>query len=95
MRGLVLLIAGITLFAGAPAGAKTYPNDMDAFSAKFEKAQRNFNKRSTRKSGQNNEYPEGKNATQIPSQKVVSTPAVPQKTICVGNDCGCSSGKGR
>lgn len=86
-------VAALLLACSEVWAAKTYPNDMDDFHAKYPLSRTNINTRSSQPSVSQSDYPKGKNAHKPQSVKTVGAVSAPKKTVCVGSECGCMSGK--
>ncbi len=96
MRGLTIVVIAALMSVSSPVWAtKTYPNDMNDFAAKYPISRTNINPRSARTGASQDAFPQGKNAFKPMQTRTIAGANKPKKTVCVGNDCGCTSGKNR
>lgn len=94
IRGAIIILASalLSLPSLAAGDATSYPDTTSSLNRPSTRT--NFNVKSVNKVPAVS-FPEGKNSIVPPVQQHVSPPAKPKKTICVGNDCGCPSGRSR
>jgi hypothetical protein len=95
MRILGVLVALALLAAGMPACADPGLND-DSPSVYGGKplSRSNINRVDNSQSPGVSNFPQGKNSAVTVSRISAPSANEPKKPICVGNDCGCSSGRG-
>jgi hypothetical protein len=100
MKVLIATMALALLLASQPVLASQTAQDVPMFpdtadSIKQPRTRTNFNTYSFGHKENETTFPQGKNSFAPPTERVVSSAAKPKKPICVGNDCGCTSGKNR
>jgi hypothetical protein len=89
---LALLLIAVPSFAAKDV-TPAFPDAAD--SIKQPATRMNFNTPSVKSKVSEASFPEGKNSVKPLEKYSVSSPVKPKKPICVGTDCGCSSGKRR